>query len=106
MLRRTKIVCTIGPASEDIETLKKIMKNGMDVARLNFSHGDYDEHRQRIKNIRQAAKEVGKVVSILLYTQGQEISTKTYKDGEAMLERNAIVYITMKDIEGDRKSVV
>ena len=100
MLRRTKIVCTIGPASEDVETLKKIMKNGMDVARLNFSHGDYDEHRQRIKNIRQAAKEVGKVVSILLDTQGPEIRTKTFKDGEAMLERNAIVYITMKDIEG------
>src|SRR5690625_1230333 len=100
MLRRTKIVCSICPASEEVETLKKIMKNGMDVARLNFSHGDYDEHRQRIKNIRQAAKEVGKVVSILLDTQGPEIRTKTFKDGEAMLERNAIVYITMKDIEG------
>src|SRR5690625_455427 len=72
----------------------------MDVARLNFSHGDYDEHRQRIKNIRQAAKEVGEVVSILLDTQGPEIRTKTFKDGEAMLERNAIVYITMKEIEG------
>ena len=100
MLRRTKMVCTIGPASEDLETLKKIMKNGMDVARLNFSHGDYEEHRQRIKSIRQAASEVGKVVSILLDTQGPEIRTKTFKDGEAMLERNAIVYITMKDIEG------
>lgn len=72
----------------------------MDVARLNFSHGDYDEHRERIKNIRQAAKEVGKVVSILLDTQGPEIRTKTFENGEAMLERDAIVYITMKDVEG------
>jgi len=101
-MRRTKIVCTIGPASEDLEILKQLMKNGMDVARLNFSHGDYDEHRERIKNIRKAAKEVGKVVSILLDTQGPEIRTKSFKDGEANLERNAIVYITMKDIEGTK----
>lgn len=101
-MRRTKIVCTIGPASEELETLKKLMKNGMDVARLNFSHGDYDEHRERIVNIRQAAKDVGKVVSILLDTQGPEIRTKSFVDGEAMLERNATVYITMKDVEGTK----
>lgn len=74
----------------------------MDVARLNFSHGDYDEHRERIVNIRQAAKDVGKVVSILLDTQGPEIRTKSFVDGEAMLERNATVYITMKDVEGTK----
>lgn len=102
-MRRTKIVCTIGPASEDLDTLKEIIKNGMDVARLNFSHGNYDEHRERIKNIRQAAKEMGKVVSILLDTQGPEIRTTTFKDGKATLDRHDIVYITMKDVEGTKE---
>lgn len=99
-MRKTKIVCTIGPASESIDTLKLLIKNGMDVARLNFSHGDYDEHKQRIENIRQAAKETDKTVSILLDTQGPEIRTKTFKDGEAYLERGSTVYISMNDIEG------
>lgn len=99
-MRKTKIVCTIGPASESPETLKKLIENGMDVARLNFSHGDYNEHEQRIKNIRQAAKETGKTISILLDTQGPEIRTKTFQGGEAVLERGSTVYITMKDIEG------
>ncbi|MEI3606035.1 pyruvate kinase [Pseudogracilibacillus sp. SE30717A] len=99
-MRKTKIVCTIGPASESIETLKQLIENGMDVARLNFSHGDYDEHKQRIFNIRQAAKEMDKTVSILLDTQGPEIRTKTFKDGEAYLERGNTVYISMRDVEG------
>lgn len=102
-MRRTKIVCTIGPASEDVTTLKKIMENGLDVARLNFSHGDYDEHRERIKNIRQVASELGKEVSILLDTQGPEIRTKSFVGGKATLDRNEIVYVTMKDIEGTKE---
>lgn len=99
-MRKTKIVCTIGPASESLETLKQLIENGMDVARLNFSHGDYEEHKQRIKNIRQAAEEMDKTISILLDTQGPEIRTKTFQGGEAVLERGSTVYITMKDIEG------
>lgn len=102
-MRRTKIVCTIGPASEDVTTLKKIMENGLDVARLNFSHGDYDEHRERIKNIRKVASELGKEVSILLDTQGPEIRTKSFVGGKATLDRNEIVYVTMKDIEGTKE---
>lgn len=99
-MRKTKIVCTIGPASESLETLKQLIENGMDVARLNFSHGDYEEHKQRIKNIRQAAEEMDKTISILLDTQGPEIRTKTFQGGEAILERGSTVYIAMKDIEG------
>src|SRR5699024_723305 len=87
-------------ASEEMDTLKKLMKNGMDVARLNFSHGDYEEHRQRIERIRQAAKEVGKVVSILLDTQGPEIRTKSFQGGEAQLYKNEIVYVTVNDVVG------
>ena len=100
MMRKTKIVCTIGPASESVDTLKKLIENGMNVARLNFSHGDYEEHKQRINNIRQAAEEMNETVSILLDTQGPEIRTQTFKDGEAYLERDSIVYISMLDIEG------
>lgn len=99
-MRKTKIVCTIGPASESMDTLKKLIANGMDVARLNFSHGNYEEHKQRIQNIREAAKQMNKTVSILLDTQGPEIRTKTFKGGEAVLNRGSFVSISMKEIEG------
>src|SRR5690625_658003 len=99
-MRKTKIVCTIGPASEKIEQLKQLIENGMDVARLNFSHGDYEEHANRIHNIRQASKEVGKKVAILLDTQGPEIRTTTFKDGEAYLHAGDTVTICMEDVEG------
>ncbi len=58
-MKNTKIVCTIGPASESVETLKQLIEAGMNVARLNFSHGDHEEQKQRIANIRQAAEEWG-----------------------------------------------
>src|SRR5699024_2793428 len=100
IVRKTKIVCTIGPASESPEMLKELMKSGIDIARLNFSHGDYEEHAVRIQRIRETANELGKVIAILLDTQGPEIRTTTFKDGEAELKRGNIAYITMKDIEG------
>ncbi|HLR43171.1 MAG TPA: pyruvate kinase [Pseudogracilibacillus sp.] len=106
-MRKTKIICTIGPASESPKKLRKLMENGMNVARLNFSHGTYDEHRERIVNIRKIAKEMNKTVAILLDTQGPEVRTKTFKDGEAFLKRGETVTITMHDVEGtkDRFSV-
>lgn len=99
-MRKTKIVCTIGPASESIATLKQLMKNGMDVARLNFSHGNYEEHKQRIADIRKAAHEMNKTVSILLDTQGPEIRTHTFKEGQAQLNRGETVTISMNEVEG------
>lgn len=60
-MRKTKIVCTIGPASESVEMLTKLMESGMNVARLNFSHGDFEEHGARIKNIREASKSLAKM---------------------------------------------
>lgn len=100
MMRKTKIVCTIGPASESMDKLRQLIKEGMNVARLNFSHGDYEEHAARIKNIRQAAEELGTTVSILLDLQGPEIRTKMFKDGEAVLNRDETVRICTKDVEG------
>ncbi|UOQ46433.1 pyruvate kinase [Halobacillus salinarum] len=100
-MRKTKIVCTIGPASETVETLTKLIEAGMNVARLNFSHGDFEEHGARIKNIREAAAATGKTVAILLDTKGPEIRTGSLKDGEVYLEKGSTVYVTMDDIEGD-----
>lgn len=100
MMRKTKIVCTIGPASDSIEILKQLIENGMDVARLNFSHGTYEQHENQIKNIRQAAKEVNKDVAILLDTQGPEIRTKKFANGEARLDRGSTVYVSMNDVIG------
>src|SRR5690625_3547551 len=86
-MRKTKIVCTIGPASESLETIKELIQAGMNVARLNFSHGDFDEHGQRIKNIRQASEELNKPVAILLDTKGPEIRTRDFKDGQAVISK-------------------
>lgn len=99
-MRKTKIVCTIGPASESIEMLTELIASGMNVARLNFSHGDYEEHGNRIKNIKKAAKEAGKSVAILLDTKGPEIRTGNFKDGKAEITEGSTVYISMTSVEG------
>ena len=80
-MRKTKIVCTIGPASESIEKLTELMEAWMNVSRLNFSHGDFEEHGNRIKNIREASAKLNKTVAILLDTKGPEIRTHTMENG-------------------------
>ena len=84
-MRRTIIVCTIGPASESIDKLVQLIEAGMNVARLNFSHGDHEEHGNRIKNIREAEKITGKSVAILLDTKGPEIRTHNMENGAVEL---------------------
>ena len=71
--RKTKIICTIGPASESKEMMTKLVENGMNIIRLNFSHGDFEEHGNRIRNIREVVKETGKNIAILLDTKGPEM---------------------------------
>lgn len=105
MLRKAKIVCTIGPASESVETLKKLIHAGMNVARLNFSHGSHEEHAARITNIRQAAEEAGKPVAILLDTKGPEIRTGTLSvDAVELVEGNRIV-LTTEEVAGTAEKV-
>ncbi|WP_077621199.1 pyruvate kinase [Sediminibacillus massiliensis] len=104
-MRKTKIVCTIGPASESVEKLTQLMEAGMNVARLNFSHGDFQEHGQRIKNIRTAAEATGKTVAILLDTKGPEIRTGTLKNGEAQLNKGDTVFVSMEEIEGTAERI-
>lgn len=102
MLKKTKIVCTIGPASVTIATLVQLIEAGMNVARLNFSHGNQEEHLARMHNIREAAKMTGKRVAILLDTKGPEIRTHNMKDdAEVLLEKGSKVIISMSEVAGD-----
>lgn len=102
-VRKTKIVCTIGPASETKEVLTKLISAGMNVARLNFSHGDYEEHGERINNIKEVAKENGVTIGVLLDTKGPEIRTGDFQNGEATIEKNDIVFITMNEVKGTKE---
>ncbi|MED3564470.1 pyruvate kinase [Bacillus xiapuensis] len=100
MLRKTKIVCTIGPASESVEKLTQLIESGMNVARLNFSHGNFEEHGARIKNIREAAKIAKKTVAILLDTKGPEIRTNNMENGAIELKAGEDIIISMTEVEG------
>src|SRR3989338_1481405 len=93
-MKRTKIVCTIGPASEQKSTLVKMIRAGMDVARLNFSHGSYDSHAQTIQHIRAAALQVGKTVAIMQDLQGPRIRVGGgHRDGIELQRNEAVVFI-------------
>lgn len=100
-MRRTKIVCTIGPASESVEVLRQMMLAGMNVARLNFSHGTHEDHAKRIASIRQAASEVGKNIAIMLDTKGPEIRLKKFAHPPVQLEPGQKFTLTTRDVLGD-----
>ena len=99
MDRRTKIVCTLGPASSDQETIRNLIEAGMDVARMNFSHGTHEEHRERVERVRRAAQDAGRVVSILQDLQGPKIRVGQMKDGSVMLREGQDLIITTDPIE-------
>lgn len=102
-MRKTKIVCTIGPASESPEMLEQLIEAGMNVARLNFSHGTHEEHAVRIANIRDAAARLNKPVGILLDTKGPEIRTHDMENGEIHLTAGQVIDISMKPVLGNEK---
>ena len=99
--KKTKIVCTIGPASESIDTLKELIKTGLNVCRLNFSHGNYEEHGKRIDNIKAARNEMKLPIAILLDTKGPEIRTGKFSSPEVNLVEGQNFIITMEDVLGD-----
>lgn len=103
-MRKTKIVCTIGPASESPETLEKLIEAGMNVARLNFSHGSHEEHAGRIQLIREVAQKLNKSVGILLDTKGPEIRTHNMKNDELHLTAGQVIDISMTEVEGTETS--
>ncbi|HEY4391968.1 MAG TPA: pyruvate kinase [Paenibacillus sp.] len=104
-MRKTKIVCTIGPSSESLENTKKLIMAGMNVARLNFSHGDFEEHGNRIKTIRQASKELGKTIAILLDTKGPEIRTGKLLEEPIELVQDEFITLTTEEILGDKNRI-
>jgi pyruvate kinase len=101
-MKKTKIVCTLGPASDTKEILKELILNGMNVARLNFSHGSHAEHAQRIKRVKEMRKELGIPVAIMLDTKGPEIRTGELSNGKIELLIGEKVVLTSKIMIGDK----
>ncbi|MBE5949375.1 MAG: pyruvate kinase [Lachnospiraceae bacterium] len=104
-MRKTKIICTIGPACEDEKTLKEMFLAGMNVARLNFSHGSYEEHQNRINLIKKLRSELNIPVAIMLDTKGPEYRIKTFKDGKINLNEGDSFSFVTDDIIGDNTHV-
>lgn len=104
-MRKTKIVCTIGPASESVEMLERLMTAGMNVARLNFSHGTHEEHKLRIDNIKKVRQRLNKQVAIMLDTKGPEVRLGRFKTGSEELEVGQSFTLTTREIEGDNSIV-
>ena len=104
-MRKTKIVCTIGPASEDVETLKKLILAGMNVARINFSHGNFEDQKQKIENVKKAREELNMPVALLLDTQGPEIRTGKLEQMPIELKAHDIFTLVNEDIIGNKERV-
>ncbi|MEU7133775.1 pyruvate kinase [Streptomyces sp. NPDC046261] len=101
-MRRAKIVCTLGPATDSYEQIKALVEAGMDVARFNLSHGTYVEHEARYQRVRKAAEETGRNIGILADLQGPKIRLGRFREGPVLLERGDEFTITVEDTEGDR----
>lgn len=100
-MRKTKIVCTLGPATNDVEMMKQLIQNGMDAARINFSHGTYETHAETIAKLKQAREELNAPIPLILDTKGPEIRVKTFKEDKVRLEEDATFTLTTREVEGD-----
>ena len=99
-MRKTKIICTIGPASESEEKLRALIEAGMDVARFNFSHGTYEEHKAKFKRLVRLRREMGRPVATLMDTKGPEIRLRDFEGGKVMLERGEEFTLTTEEVMG------
>lgn len=104
-MKKTKIVCTIGPSSDSYEVLKALVNEGMNVARLNFSHGTHPEHKKRIDTIKKLRDDIDEPIAIMIDTKGPEIRIKTFKDGMIRIEQGQAFTLTSEDVEGDETKV-
>ena len=104
-MRKTKIICTIGPASESEEVLTAMCQAGMNVARINFSHGTHDEHRQKIEAIRRVRDKLDLPIAIMLDTKGPEYRIKTFAGGKVLLKEGAPFTLRVDDVPGDETQV-
>ncbi|HLM22984.1 MAG TPA: pyruvate kinase, partial [Propionibacteriaceae bacterium] len=99
-MRRAKIVCTLGPASSTPERLAEMVAAGMDVARLNMSHGDYADHERNLRSVRDAADSAGRPVGVLADLQGPKIRLGRFANGKEKLHVGAVFAITTEEVEG------
>ena len=104
-MRKTKIICTIGPASESRDVLRMMCLNGMNVARLNFSHGTYPEHKAKIEAIKDVRRELNLPIAIMLDTKGPEYRIRTFENGKIELKDGDPFTFTTKDVIGDQTRV-
>ena len=102
-MRKTKIICTLGPSTDKGDVLRELIANGMNVARFNFSHGSYEEHGGRLANLKALREELGKPVAALLDTKGPEIRLKEFKNGVEMLEAGQTFTLTTREVEGTKE---
>lgn len=100
-MRKTKIVCTLGPATKDENVLRRLIEEGMDVARLNFSHGTHEDHKERIEMVKKLRRELDKPVAILLDTKGPEIRTRDFQGGKVTVEDGQTFTLTPRELLGD-----
>ncbi|MEV4917280.1 pyruvate kinase [Streptomyces tirandamycinicus] len=101
-MRRAKIVCTLGPSTDSYEQIKALVEAGMDVARLNLSHGTCADHEERYRHVRKASDETGRSVGVLADLQGPKIRLGRFREGPVLLERGEQFTITVEPVEGDR----
>ena len=104
-MRKTKIICTIGPSSENEETLTQMCLAGMNVARLNFSHGTHEEHARKIELIKQVRQKLGLPIAIMLDTKGPEYRIRTFAAGKVMIADGSTFTFTTDEVEGDETRV-
>ncbi len=104
-MRKTKIICTLGPATDKEGVLRALVENGMNVARFNFSHGSHEEHKGRLDALKAIREELDKPVAALLDTKGPEIRLKEFKNGSETLEAGQTFTLTTRDVEGTRDIV-
>ncbi len=104
-MRKTKIVCTIGPTSQDENTFRQLVMNGLNVARINFSHGSHEEHKQKIDVIKKVRQDLGTSTAIMLDTKGPEIRTRDFVYGQAELKEGQNIILTSRELLGNEEII-
>ena len=99
-MKKTKIICTMGPSTDDVGLLAQMMRSGMDLARFNFSHGSHDDHARRVELVRRAAAEVEKPIALIADTKGPEMRLGIFKAGKVILKEGDSFTLTTEEIEG------
>ncbi len=100
-MRRTKIICTLGPATDDENILRQLILSGMNAARFNFSHGTHESHLAQLNKLKKVREELGEPVATILDTKGPEIRVKTFRDGPVTLKAGAPFTLTTREVEGN-----